>query len=176
MSKIFLRTVVCLFILVIFSGCETTKKVYEVITDPNIPVGYPSESPSEIKLAFLSDDDINQNQDGDATPIEIQVIYLNEDSRFLGADYDQLLKQGPEKIFGKNYINHQDYTILPDQYKILPAVELEAKTRFIGVIAHYADINNSYWADIVGVDAVGKKETLIIHIKINEVLIKKEDK
>ena len=54
--------------------------------------------------------------------------------------------------------------------------ELAAKTRFVGVIAHYADINNSYWADIVDVDAIGKKETLIIHIKTNEILIKKENK
>ena len=176
MHKYLIKTIFYLLIFFSLLGCETTKKIYDVITDPKVPVGYPSESPTKVTLTFLSDDDINQNQDGDATPLEIEVIYLNEDSRFLSADYDELLKQGPQEIFGKNYIDHQEYTILPDQYKIIPDFELAAKTRFVGVIAHYADINNSYWADIIDVDAIGKKETLIIHIKTNEILIKKEDK
>lgn len=157
-------------------GCETSKKIYEVISDPNIPVGYPSDNPTELILSFLSDDNINENLDGDATPIEIQVIYLNEDSYFLSVDYDQVLINGPEKTFSKNYVDHQDYIISPDQYKVLPPLKLDSKTRFVGVIAHYADINESYWADIVDVEAVGKKTTLIIHIKADEVLIKKEEK
>ena len=162
--------------LFLLLGCETTKKIYEVISDPDVPVGYPAEIPTEVTLTFLSNENINPNQDGDATPIEVQVIYLNEDSHFLSADYDQVLSQGPEKAFGKNYIDHQDYTILPDQYKVLPPIKLDPNTRFVGVIAHYADIDESYWADIVDVDAMGKKETLIIHIKEDEVLIKKEAK
>lgn len=176
MRNYLLQISLCFFVLFSLSGCETTKKIYEVITDPDVPVGYPSESPSEITLTFLADEDINQNQDGDATPVEVQVVYLNEDSHFLSVDYDQLLTDGPEKILGKNYVDHQDYTLMPEQYKILPPVKLDAKTRFIGVVAHYADINDSYWADIIEVDPVGKKETLIIHIKTNEVLIKKEEK
>lgn len=171
-----LRISFCFLISLNLFGCETTKKIFEVISDPNVPVGYPSENPTEVTLTFLSGEDINQNQEGEASPIELQVIYLNEDSHFLSANYDQLLIEGPEKALGKNYVDHQDYTILPDQYKILPPLQLTEKTRFIGVIAHYGDINNSYWADIAEVEAIGKKATFLIHIKTNEVLIKKEEK
>jgi type VI secretion system protein VasD len=171
-----LKICFCLVLLFNLSGCETTKKIFEVISDPNVPVGYPSDNPTEVTLTFLSDEDINQNQEGEATPIELQVIYLNEDSHFLSANYDQLLIEGPEKTLGKNYIDHQDYTLLPDQYKILPSFQLSEKTRFIGVVAHYGDIDNSYWADVAEVEAIGKKATFLIHIKTNEVSIKKEEK
>ncbi|GKX52687.1 type VI secretion system lipoprotein TssJ [Budvicia aquatica] len=166
-----------LFIItVLLTGCETTQKIYDVIKDPNIPVGYPSGKPSEVTLTFLSDEDINPNQSGEPTPIEVQVIYLNEDSKFMAMDYDQLLNDGPEKTLGKNYVNHQDYSLLPGQFKPIPAVKLEPETRFIAVVAHFSDIDGSQWSDITEVESVGKNETVMIHIRANEVEVKKEDK
>ncbi|MDR0807085.1 MAG: type VI secretion system lipoprotein TssJ [Enterobacteriaceae bacterium] len=160
----------------LLSGCETTQKIVEVIKDPNVPVGYPSKNPSEISLTLVSEPDMNPNQSGEATPIELQVVYLNDDSKFLSIDYDQILDDGPEKALGKNYVNHQDYSLLPGQFKSLPPIKLDAQTRFIGVIAHYSFIDDSQWYDITDVESVGKKENIMIHVRADLVEIRKEDK
>ena len=161
---------------VLMSGCETTQKLYEVIKDPSVPVGYPSNAATEVSFTLLSDADINPNQSGEATPIEVQVIYLNEDSNFLALDYDQFLTGGPEKTLGKNYIDHQDYSMMPDQFKPLPPIKLEPTTRFIGVVAHFSYIDEAQWFDIIDVESIGKKEQIMIHVSANEVALKKEDK
>ncbi len=39
----------------------------------------------------------------------------------------------------KNYIDHQDFNLLPDTIKTLPPVKLDEKTQFIGVVAYFSD-------------------------------------
>lgn len=76
------------------------------------------------------------------------MVYLSENSKLLAADYDQLSSDALEKTLGKNYIDHQEYTLLPDQFKALDPIKLEEK-QLSGVIAHYADANRSEWKKII---------------------------
>ncbi|MCE1782368.1 type VI secretion system lipoprotein TssJ, partial [Enterobacter hormaechei] len=99
---------------------------------------------------------INPNESGEAAPVEMNLVYLSEDSRFLAADYGQLESDKLEKALGKNYIDHQDYTLLPGQYKPLERITLEKKNRYIGVIVHYADANQSEWKKIIRVKDIGR--------------------
>lgn len=47
------------------------------------------------------------------------MVLLAEDSKLLATDYDQVTAD-VEKALGKNYLDHQDYTLLPGQFKYLP--------------------------------------------------------
>lgn len=157
------------------TGCKTAGKVYTVLTNPDIPVGAQSGQPTELALTLFADPNINPNQNGESSPVQLQVIYLNEDSQFLSLDYDQFLSEGPEKTLGKNYIDHQDYTIMPGQFKPQSTIKLDPQTRFIGVVAHYAWIDGSQWAALTDVNAIGEKMPLLIHIAANEVSIIKQN-
>lgn len=88
-------------------------------------------------FSLLAEPNVNPNESGDAAPIEFQLVLLAEDSRLLAADYDQITED-IEKALTKNYVSHQDYTLLPGQFKYLPPEALDAKVHYIGVIARYA--------------------------------------
>ncbi|STE88279.1 type VI secretion lipoprotein [Escherichia coli] len=47
--------------------------------------------------------------------------------------------------WGKNYIDHQDFNLLPDTIKTLPPVKLDEKTQFIGVVAYFSDDQATEW-------------------------------
>lgn len=172
-----LMSVLCLAFLV--SGCggawQATKKVGKVIMDPDIPVGKESDQPSTIQMTLLAEPDINPNEKGEASPTGIAVVYLSEDSKLLAADYDQLGSETLEKSLGKNYIDHQEYTLLPDQYKPLPLIKLEEKTSYLGVIAYYADANRSEWKKVIKLKGVGHNYHVLIHMKSDEIDLKREE-
>lgn len=162
----------------LLAGCtawKVTKKVGEVLMDPDIQVGQASEQPSTARLILLADPDINPNDLGEAAPTEIAVIYLSEDSKLQAADYDQLTAEGLEKTLGKNYIDHQEYTLLPDQYKVIPPVKLDEDDRYIGVIARFADVENSEWKKIIKVKSTGQNYQILIHLRTYEIALRKEE-
>lgn len=167
--------------VVLLAGCsnawKATKKAAEVIWDPNTPVGSETAQPSKIALVLLAEPDINLNDSGEATPMDIQVIFLREDSRLLAADYDQLSENSEklEDVLGKNYIEHQDFTLVPNQFKPLPPVEADPNIRYIGVVGHYADANITEWKKIIKVSNIGKNYKILVHVRATEIDLQKEE-
>ncbi|MCC8380663.1 MULTISPECIES: type VI secretion system lipoprotein TssJ [Xenorhabdus] len=163
----------------LLNGCSSawnaTKKVGQVIWDPSTPVGRPSDQASVANITLLAEPNINPNESGEPAPVEMNLVYLSEDSRFLAADYDQLESDKLEKALGKNYIDHQDYTLLPGQYKPLEVITLEKKNRYIGVIVHYADVNQSEWKKIIRVKDMGRHYNILVHVRNNDVELRKEE-
>ncbi len=168
-----------LCVVFLLSGCsgawEATKKVGKVVMDPDIPVGQATDQPSTVRLTLLSDRDTNPNEKGEAAPTEIVVVYLSENSKLLAADYDQLSSDALEKTLGKNYIDHQEYTLLPDQFKALDPIKLEEKNSYLGVIAHYADANRSEWKKIIKIKGIGHNYQVLVHVRSNDVDLRKEE-
>lgn len=160
-----LTSVLCLAMLL--SGCTIWKgsKNSERVAD----------KPSTIRLTLLADPNINANEKGEASPIEVAVVYLSEDSKLLAADYDQLGGDILKKTLSKNYIDHQEYTLLPGQYKPLPVMELEEKNNYLGVIAYYADANHSEWKKIIKLNGVGQRFGVLVHVKSDEIDLRKEE-
>ncbi|CNH97116.1 putative lipoprotein [Yersinia aldovae] len=168
-----------LCVMFLLSGCggawEATKKVGKVVMDPDIPVGQASSQPSTVRLTLLAEPDINPNEKGEATPTEIVVLYLSENSKLLAADYDQLSSETLEKTLGKNYIDHQEYTLLPTQFKPLEPIKLEEKNSYLGVIARYADANRSEWKKIIKVKGIGHNYNVLVHVRANDIELRKEE-
>lgn len=129
----------CVLMCVILTGCETAKKISQVIKNPNIQVGSLKEQPSEITVTLLTEPDTNTNAEGEAAAVDVQLIYLTDDSKLQAADYDQIASTPLPDVLGKNYIDHQDFNLLPDAVKTLPPVKLDEKTQFIGVVAYFSD-------------------------------------
>lgn len=171
--------VTLLIATLLLAGCgspwKAARKIGKVLMDPDTPVGKTVDQPTQVTMTLLAEPDINPNESGEASPVEIQVLYMSEDSKLLALDYDQLDgKKDVDDLLGKNYIDHQDYTLLPGQYKPLPPLELDAKNRYIGVIAHYGTPNQSEWKKAVRVDGVGQKYSVLVHVRANEVELQKK--
>ncbi|MBO1110272.1 type VI secretion system lipoprotein TssJ, partial [Plesiomonas shigelloides] len=98
----------------------------------------------------------------------------SEDSRLLATDYDQVTED-VATVLGKNYLDHQDYTLLPGQFKYLPPVKLDAEVRYIGVIARYAEPDKAEWRNVIKVKNTGRHYQILVHLRQDEVELQKEE-
>ena len=144
------RTLCFATLLALLSGCTTLGKMAKVAMNPDVQVGSNDHQPSTVGFSLLAEPDVNPNESGDAAPIEFQLVLLAEDSRLLATDYDQITAD-IEKALAKNYVTHQDYTLLPGQFKYLPPEALDAKVHYVGVVARYADPESAEWRKVITV-------------------------
>jgi len=165
----------CALVSVMLTGCETAKKLGQVISNPDIQVGKQAEQPSEITVTLLTEPDTNTNADGEATPVDVQLIYLSDDSKLQAADYDLVAGTPLPDALGKNYIDHPDFSLLPDSIKTLPPVKLDEKTQFIGVVAYFSDDQATEWKQIEPVEGISHHYRLLVHVRGSSIEMKKED-
>ncbi|EGZ0693702.1 type VI secretion system lipoprotein TssJ [Escherichia coli] len=165
----------CVLMCVILTGCETAKKISEVIKNPDIQVGSLKEQPSEITVTLLTEPDTNTNAEGESAAVDVQLVYLTDDSKLLAADYDQIASTPLPDVLGKNYIDHQDFNLLPDTIKTLLPVKLDEKTQFIGVVAYFSDDQATEWKQIETVEGTGHHYRLLVHVRQSSIEMKKED-
>lgn len=160
------------FFIIGLTSCTAASKIGQVLMDPSIPVGKLEERPSILSLSFLSENNINENDENLASPIQVQIVYLTEDSRLLDSYYEQLIEEKLEDILGKNYLDHQDYTIIPNQYKVVPNIILGEKNRYLGVIAYYSDPEKAQWRKVIKLEGLGHNYHVLVHLRKFEVEIK----
>ncbi|EAW1040317.1 type VI secretion system lipoprotein TssJ [Salmonella enterica] len=174
-GRFFRACLVMVLCAVVLTGCETAKKLGQVISNPDIQVGDLKSQPSEMTITLLTEPDINLNADGEAAPVDVQLIYLTDDSKLQAADYDQIASTPLPDALGKNYLDHQDFSLLPDVMKTLPPVKLDEKTQFIGVVAYFSDDQATEWKQIEPVEGTGHSYHLLVHVRQSSIEMKKED-
>lgn len=174
-GRFFRACLVMVLCAVVLTGCETAKKLGQVISNPDIQVGNLKSQPSEMTITLLTEPDINLNADGEAAPVDVQLIYLTDDSKLQAADYDQIASTPLPDALGKNYLDHQDFSLLPDVMKTLPPVKLDEKTQFIGVVAYFSDDQATEWKQIEPVEGTGHSYRLLVHVRQSSIEMKKED-
>ncbi|WP_288846668.1 type VI secretion system lipoprotein TssJ [uncultured Citrobacter sp.] len=157
------------------TGCEMVKKLGQVIKNPDVQVGKLADQSSEVTVTLLTEPDTNINVDGEAAAVDVQLIYMSDDSKLQAADYDMVASTPLPEVLGKNYIDHQDFNLLPDTIKTLPPVKLDEKTQFIGVVAYFSDDQANEWKQIEPVEGVGHHYRLLVHVRQGSIEMKKED-
>lgn len=168
------RLTLYFWVVVILSGCTTAGKMWDVARNPDIQVGSNSDQPSTVAFSLVAEPDMNPNESGEASPLEFQIVMMSENSRLLATDYDQV-SSDIEGALAKNYIDHQDYTLLPEQFKYLPAVKLDEKTRYIGVVARYADPDSAEWRKVIKVKNTGETYQILVHLRLDEIELQQEE-
>jgi len=108
------------------------------------------------------------SSEAQATPIFFKVFQLKENSLILQADFENLF-ENMKKTLSTSYIKHDDYMMVPNEYKFIEAVEIEKDTKFIAVAASYHDYANAQWKSVIRIDATGEKIALFIHLDETEV-------
>lgn len=151
------------------------KKLGQVIKNPDVQVGKLADQSSEVTVTLLTEPDTNINADGEAAAVDVQLIYMSDDSKLQAADYDMVASTPLPEVLGKNYIDHQDFNLLPDTIKTLPPVKLDEKTQFIGVVAYFSDDQATEWKQIEPVEGAGHHYRLLVHVRQGSIEMKKED-
>ncbi|WP_018918951.1 type VI secretion system lipoprotein TssJ [Vreelandella zhanjiangensis] len=173
-----LRIAALLAILMTLGGCASTReaagKTWEIIKDPSTPVGYPEERPTLVDLSMVAEPNVNPNVEGEGTPLRFQVLQLKDDSMLMAADLTQL-SEDLETALGTNYLTHDDFTLLPGQWKFYEPFEVDEETRYIGLIAFYASPNEAEWKKVVKITSSGEHYHLLVHLRDSEVELRKEE-
>lgn len=128
--------------------------------------------PSTVSYSIIALEDVNPNLEGKASPLALQVFELKDNSKLFAADYDSL-KNDHEVALGSNYIDHNDFTLLPEEFKFIETKDLNKDTRYIGVIANYGDLDVTQWKKVIKVKAVGREYHLLILLKAQEIILDK---
>ncbi|MDI5987536.1 type VI secretion system lipoprotein TssJ [Halomonas sp. M4R5S39] len=162
----------------LLGGCASTReaagKTWQVMKDPAIPVGYPEARPTRVDLAMVAEPGVNPNVDGDGTPLRFQILQLKDDSMLMAADLDQL-RSDLEEALGTNYLTHDDFTLLPGQWKFYEPFEVDEQTRYIGIIAFYSAPDQAQWKKVVKIDAQGGDYHLLVQLRELEAELRKEE-
>lgn len=72
-----------------------------MIANPDVQVGKLAEQPSEITVTLLTEPDTNINADGEAASVDVQLIYMSDDSKLQATDYDQIASTALPDVLGK---------------------------------------------------------------------------
>jgi len=128
------------------------------------------EEPSKVTYSLFATQSINPNASGEATPLEVQVFELEDDSMFLSAGFDQLIEDAKAAL-KSNYITHRDYVLIPGQFKFINSFEVDKNTIYIGVMARYADPNSSDWKKVAKIMPLNKQYHLLIYFNDQSVNI-----
>lgn len=146
------KLLLMLFSLVLSSGCSST------------PEYAPEKQPTQVTFSLLTEDGVNPNIWREASPVEIQVFELKDDSMFMSADYDQL-KTDYQKALRSNFVKNYDYVLIPGQFKFVSAFEVDDETNYIGVLAHFSEPELGEWKKVVKVLNKGRVYHLLMFFK-----------
>lgn len=132
----------------------------------------PAEAPTTVTFSMVSDDGVNPNIWGEASPIEVQVFELKDDSMFMSADYD-MIKEDYKQALRSNYVENYDYVLMPGQFKFVNKFKISPGTNYIGVMAHFAEPELSEWKKAVKVINVGREYHLLMYFKDYDVKLER---
>lgn len=110
----------------------------------------------------------------EATPISFKLIQLKDNALFLQADFEGLFDD-LEKALSTTYLAHDDFMLIPGEFKFVEAFEVEDEARYVAVIAAYNDYANKQWKEIVKIKTKGKEYSLLLHFDEQKVVIKKQE-
>ena len=110
----------------------------------------------------------------EATPVAFKIIQLKENSLFLQADFDSLFND-METVLGTTYLAHDDYVLIPNEFKYIEPFEVEEDTRYVAVIAAYNDYVNKQWKEIVKIKAKGMNYAISLYFDDQKVAMRKQE-
>ncbi|WP_035024462.1 type VI secretion system lipoprotein TssJ [Enterovibrio calviensis] len=132
----------------------------------------PQDQPTTVTFSIVATGNVNPNISGDATPVEVQVFELEDDSMFLSSGFEQL-EEDAKAALKSNYVDHRDYSMVPGQFKFVDEFEIEDDTRYIATMVRYSDPDVSEWKKVVKILPIGRKYHLLFFIDTNEVKLDK---
>ena len=157
------------------ASCQTMFKVAKVIMDPSIKVGDNSDQATEVTFNSIASNNVNSSGNGQAAPIVLHFYALSSDHKFYGYDMYSLTAQ-PDESLGATLVEVIDEVSLdPGQYDIHGSYKIPEKTRYIGVIAEFADYDNAVWRTVVPVKPTGSEVNVVLTVGKNSLTVNIKD-
>ncbi len=99
-------------------------------------------------------------------------MLLAEDSKLLATDYDQVtadVRRPWQELPGPSGLHPAAGPV-----QIPAPIKLDEKTRYIGVIARYADPDSAEWRKVIKIKSKGTAYQILVHLRLDEVELQKK--
>ncbi len=132
--------------------------------------------PDIFSISINTSSDLNPDDNDRASPVVLRIYELNDNKLFNESDFFDLYDEDTE-ILGKAIIKKQEMELNPNESRKLD-LTLTDKTKFIGFIAAYRDIDSAIWRQVHTVQRkrstgvpVYASSGLTIDLKKNKIVI-----
>lgn len=159
-----IRTYIYLLLALIIGGCSSGQNIFTPVV--------PADQLTTVSFSLVADNDVNPDFFGIASPIEVQVFELVDDSMLMSADFDEI-NTNFEEALKANFIKNYDYVLTPGQFKFIDDFEINEATNYIGVVAKFSDPNLSEWKKAVKVLNKGRIYHLLMFFNDYEIRLEK---
>ncbi|MDR1462981.1 MAG: type VI secretion system lipoprotein TssJ [Azoarcus sp.] len=102
--------------------------------------------PLPLEISLGAAERVNPNVEGRPSPIVVRTFELSNDTRFLAADYFELMGQDGAPL-GDELLVSEEFILLPGEVRMVRK-RAEANSKFLGIVAGYRDLNGSVWRAI----------------------------
>jgi type VI secretion system protein VasD len=124
-----------LMLVTVLAACGTTPR-------PDLPV--------PLELGFVADSGVNPTANGRSSPVKVRVFELAEAGGFRSADYFSLVGENRSAVDG--VIDVQEFMMMPGELRVVRR-HASVRTRYLGVVASYRDLEGSVWRAVVALPA-----------------------
>jgi type VI secretion system protein VasD len=94
---------------------------------------------------------VNPDITGRPSPVAVKVYQLRSAGSFESSDFFSLYNQGAT-VLGADLVSSTDITVRPGESKKFDE-EIDPKTRFVGVVAGFRNVENASWRAVAPVPA-----------------------
>ncbi|WP_417534273.1 type VI secretion system lipoprotein TssJ [Marinobacterium stanieri] len=147
--KLYCKWVVLIFVVLHLAGCASKNPIEAILNplDGIEEVLVDKGKPIKLEMYIDANTDINPDDSGQASPLEVRVYQFENINDFQRKDFFSLY-QGASKPEG--LLDEQYLILLPGGNESI-STDLNPRTRYIGVVAAYRDIDESSWRDSIQV-------------------------
>ncbi len=105
--------------------------------------GKKAPPPTQLTAKFLASSQVNPNAEGTPSPVVVRFYELKTPGTFEDTDFFTLYDDDTA-VLGADLVARDEFKVMPGEE--LPLLrELDPKTRFVGVMAAFRDLNNAIW-------------------------------
>jgi type VI secretion system protein VasD len=122
--------------------------------------GCAAQYPTILQTKVTVAQDVNPDIFDQPSPIVISIYQLTNNITFNSTDFMGLY-QNAKSLLGEDFVNQYQFEVAPGQ-RYSFTYKLDPKTRFIGVVAAYSQLNKAAWRQTIALQPSDYAEELFI--------------
>ena len=107
--------------------------------------------PNTFNISINADAKVNPDKDDRSSPVVLRIYELTDNKPFNTLDFFDIYDNDKEKLEA-SFITKQEMELNPNESRKIDFV-LNEKTKFIGFLVAYQDIDSAKWREVVEVDS-----------------------
>jgi len=132
MKKTIISPLIAICLLLLLSNCAMFKPI-----------------PNSLSILINTSSDLNPDSDGRSSPIVLRVYELSNDKAYKEKDFFDLFDKDKESL-ATALVKKSEMELNPNESRKLD-ITLDSKTKFIGFLAAYRDIDSAKWREVAKV-------------------------